>query len=400
MSRKYSGEFVAVRGPLAVHAEGFVAVLERRGYSPRTIETQMRMLRDLSGWLEDRGVALEAAGSGVLADYAAHRRSRTGTLRSPLALVPLVGFLRESTVIAAAMVVVPVGGVDGVLAAFGLDLVSVRGVSPATVRSYCSQVRALVAVFADGWEALTAERVREFIDDHVARDKPRSVRVRINAVRALLRWLWRERMIGEPLHKQVLSMYAPGGPPLPRGLSPTEVAGLFASLSSDPAARVRDVALVTLMLRLGLRAGEAAALQLESLDWRDGTITVTGKRGRLDRVPIPHDVGAVLVAYLRDGRPRATGHRAVFLTVDAPHAPIRSSTVVSMVSHAMRRAGIAGGSHRLRHTAAMRVIAHGGGMVEAGQLLRHSSVTATTIYARADLGALAELARPWPGAQR
>ena len=179
-----------------------------------------------------------------------------------------------------------------------------------------------------------------------------------------------------------------------------DVAALFASLSADAVARVRDVALVTLMLRLGLRAGEAAALQLESLDWRNATVTVTGKRGRVDRVPIPHDVGAVLVAYLRDGRPRATTHRAVFLTVDAPHAPIRSSTVVSMVSHAMRRAGIAGGSHRLRHTAAMQVIARGGGMVEAGQLLRHSSMTATTIYARADIGALAELARPWPGTPR
>jgi integrase/recombinase XerD len=171
-------------------------------------------------------------------------------------------------------------------------------------------------------------------------------------------------------------------------------------LSSDPAARLRDVALVTLMLRLGLRAGEVAALQLESLDWRDATIIVAGKRARVDRVPITHDVGAVVVDYLRHGRPGGTTHRAVFLTIDAPHAPIQASTVVSVVSHAMRRAGLSGGSHRLRHTAAMRVIAAGGGLIEAGQLLRHSTMTATTIYARADLGALGALARPWPGHQR
>ena len=242
-------------------------------------------------------------------------------MRSPLGLVPLVGFLRESGAVPAAVPVAPLGALNGVLAAFKLDLVSGRAVSPATVRSYCSQVRPLVAVFAEGWEALTSERVREFIDDHVARDTPRAVQVRINAVRALLRWLWRERMIAEPLHEQVLSMYAPGGPPPPRGLSPAEVAALFASLSSDPAARVRDVALVTLMLRLGLRAGEAASLQLESLDWRDGTITVCAKGSRVDRVPIPHDVGAVLVAYLRDGRPSGTGHRAVFLAVDGAARP-------------------------------------------------------------------------------
>jgi site-specific recombinase XerD len=395
---------VAVWGPLAPHAAEFVAVLEGRGYASRTIETQVRMLRDLSGWLEDRGVALEAAGPDVFAGYAVHRRSRTATLRSLLGLAPLVGFLRELAVIPAAAPVVPDGGVDAVLAAFKLDLVSGRGMSPATVRSYCSQVRPLVSAVlaADGWASLTSDQVRGFIDAHVARDKPRSVQVRINAVRALLRWLWREQMIAEPLYEQVLSMYVPGGPPPPRGLSPAEVAALFDSLSPDPAARVRDVAVVTLMLRLGLRAGEAASLQLESLDWRDATITVCGKRGRVDRVPIPHDVGTVLATYLRDGRPRGTAHRGVFLAVDAPHAPIRASAVTSMVSRALRRAGITGGggSHRLRHTAAMRVIAGGGGLIEAGQLLRHSTMTATTIYARADVGALAELARPWPGAQR
>jgi site-specific recombinase XerD len=400
VSRKFSGQFVPARGPLAVHVEGFAAVLEGRGYAPRTIETQVRMARDLSGWLEDRGIVLDAVDSGVLAAYAAHRRGRTATLRSLLGLVSLVGFLGESAAIPAAVVVAPVNGAGAVLAAFESDLVSGRGLSPATVRSYCSQARPLVAVFAERWESLTGERVRAFIDEHVACDKPRSVQVRINAVRALLRWLWRERMIAEPLHEQVLSMHAPGGPPPPRGLSPAEVEALVASLSSDPAARVRDVALVTLMLRLGLRAGETAALQLDSLDWRDGTIIVSGKRGRVDRVPIPHDVGAVLVAYLRDGRPSATTRRGVFLAVDAPHAPIRALTVTSMVSRAMRRAGFPGGSQRLRHTAAMRVIAGGGGLVEAGQLLRHSSVTATTIYARADVAALAELARPWPGERR
>ncbi|MGH9190705.1 MAG: tyrosine-type recombinase/integrase [Acidimicrobiales bacterium] len=402
MSRKFTGEFVVVRGPLAEHAEGFVAVLEGRGYAPRTIETQARMLRDLSGWLEDRGVVVDAIDSDVLAEYAAHRRGRTATLRSPSGLVPLVGFLRESAAIPAAVAVAPVDGVRVVLAEFSRHLVSARGVSPATVRSYCSQVRPLVAEFAGRWEALTSDGVREFIDGHVVRDRPRSVQVRINAVRGLLRWLWRERRVAEPLHEQVLSMYAPGGPPPPRGLSTAEVAALLASLSSDPASRVRDVALVTLMLRLGLRAGETASLRLESLDWRDGTVTVCGKRGRVDRVPIPRDVGVVLVAYLREGRPSGTTHRAVFLAVDAPHAPIRASAVASMARRAIGRAGIdgGGGSHRLRHTAAMRVVAGGGGLVEAGQLLRHSSMTATGIYARADVAALAELARPWPGSAR
>ena len=117
---------------------------------------------------------------------------------------------------------------------------------------------------------------------------------------------------------------------------------------------------------------------------------------------MPVDVGKALVAYLRTGRPTGTGHRQVFLSIDAPHVPIKPTAVTTMVGHAMRRAGIVGpgAAHRLRHTAAMGVIAAGGGLIEAGQLLRQSSVSATAVYARADVAALAALARPWPGESR
>ena len=159
---------------------------------------------------------------------------------------------------------------------------------------------------------------------------------------------------------------------------------------------------MTLMLRLGLRAGEAASLKFEDLNWRLGTITVAGKRGRVDALPLPVDVGESLVAYLRTGRPAGTMHRQVFLSIDAPHSSMTSIAVTNMVAHAMRRAGIsgAGAAHRLRHTAAMSVIATGGGLIEAGQLLRHTSVSSTAIYARADIGGLAILVRPWPGGER
>jgi integrase len=185
-------------------------------------------------------------------------------------------------------------------------------------------------------------------------------------------------------------------------LSASELTALYASLSTDPAARLRDEALLALMLRLALRAGEAARLRFEDLNWRAGTVTIVGKRRRVDELPLPVDVGKALVAYLRTGRPTGTGHRQVFLSIDAPHVPIKPTAVTTMVGHAMRRAGIVGpgAAHRLRHTAAMGVIAAGGGLIEAGQLLRQSSVSATAVYARADVAALAALARPWPGESR
>lgn len=404
MSGYYVGQYVPVRGPLAGMAERFAEVLWDRGYSTRTVDCHMRMLRDLSAWLDDREIALSAVDNQVVETYVSQRRSRTRTLRSSRGMATLLGVLRdEGLVPSPSPKVVAEGSPTWILTEFEEYLRQVRGLSDATVASYCSQVRPLVWSVAEGtWASLTTERVRAFIDERAAAQPPRSVQVRINALRALLRWLWSERLISGPLHEQVLSMYAPGGPPLPRGLSTSEVTALYASLSSAPAARLRDTALVVLMLRLGLRAGEAASLRLEDLHWRAGTVTVAGKRGRIDEVPLPVDVGKAIVAYLRGGRPVGTGHRQVFLSIDAPHVPIKPTAVTTLVGHAMRKAGIAGpgAAHRLRHTAAMGVIAAGGGLVEAGQLLRHSSVSASAIYARADIAGLAILARPWPGGRR
>ncbi|MHB1516955.1 MAG: tyrosine-type recombinase/integrase [Acidimicrobiales bacterium] len=403
MSDYYVGKYVPTRGPLAGVAEAFAEVLWDRDYSGRTVDTQMRMLRDLSAWLEDREFALSGLDDVVVETYLSQRRLRTPTLRSPRGVAPLVKFLRDQGLVPPQSPRPVTEGPAQTLAEFEKYLFNVRGLSKATVASYCSQVRPLVwSIGTEAWTSLTAEQVRAFIDERAAAQTPRSVQVRINAVRALLRWLWIEHLLLAPLHEQVVSMYAPAGPPIPRGLSPSEVSALYASLSVDPAARLRDTALVTLMLRLGLRAGEAASIKLEDLNWRAGTVTIAGKSGRLDVLPLPVDVGEAVVAYLRMGRPAGAGHRQVFLSIDAPHRPIKTTAVTTMVGQAMRRAGIAGpgAAHRLRHTAAMGVIAAGGGLVEAGQLLRHSSVSATAIYARADVASLAVLVRPWPGTVR
>lgn len=392
--RCFSGQFVAVRGPLAGVAEGFLDYLWGRGYAPRTVETQWRMLRDLSDWLNECGVRLDAVDDDLIVGYSAWRRGRTMTLRSVRALDPLIGFLRERGVISPAAAP-RVEGADGLLGEFGSYLAVGRGLAPATVRSYCSQVTPLVRSVEPA--ALTAAVVARFVDQHAGCDSARSVQVRINAVRALLRWLWMRRLIPQRLDDTVLSMHSPGGPPLPQGLSAAEVTALHGSLTVDPRARLRDIALIALMLRCGLRAGETTALRLDDLDWRAGTITVHGKRRRVDQVPLPVDVGEAIVKYLRDGRPTGVTGRHVFVAADAPHAALQSSAVTSIVGRAMRQAGIVpGAAHRLRHTAAMGVINRGGGLIEAGQLLRHATMSATGIYARADVAALAVIARPWP----
>jgi len=206
-----------------------------------------------------------------------------------------------------------------------------------------------------------------------------------------------EGLTAAPLEDAVGSFAVPAGPGVPRGLAAGQVADLLAAVRAGRNG-IRNEPILVLMLRLALRAGEIAALQLDDLDWRCGVVAVRGKGGRVDELPIPVDVGTALVSYLRGGRPAGTGHRQVFLSVKAPHGPMSATTVGSVAATALRRSGVAhGGGHRLRHTAAGGVLAAGGGLAEVGQLLRHSDPQVTALYARADLDALRTLARPWPG---
>ena len=154
--------------------------------------------------------------------------------------------------------------------------------------------------------------------------------------------------------------------------------------------------MIVTLLRLGLRRGEVAGLRLEDIDWRAGELVVVGKGARLDRLPLPSDVGEAITAYLARGRP-ASDRRQVFLRARAPFEPIAAGTVASTVRRACRRAGVAEvGSHRLRHTAACEMVAAQVPLAEIAQVLRHRSLQSTAIYARVDLDRLRLLAQPWP----
>jgi len=154
-----------------------------------------------------------------------------------------------------------------------------------------------------------------------------------------------------------------------------------------------------LMARMGLRAGEVAALCLEDIGWRAGEITIRGKGNRRDLLPLPPDAGEATAAWLRHGRPATALDRAVFTRIKAPHQGLTSGGVTQAVAAAAGRAGLGViHAHRLRHSAATAMLAQGGSLAEIGQVLRHRRPMTTAIYAKVDTAALRALARPWPGA--
>lgn len=391
-----------VEGGLEEHAAGFAAELAGLGYAPSSIEAQLLLVRHLSGWLAARGLTPGLLTDDVVRTFVVERRQLTRSLRSERALIPLLHYLRSLGVTPAPRPAVSRTPAEALLERFGGFLSSEKGLAPETVRSYQSLVGPFVVAHAKrlgGWASLTPRDVDEFLVARAATERRGSIVVRANALRALLRWMRREDLVGASLPDAVGRLAAPSSSTLgPAAFSSDEVARLFAALSTDPRARRRDEAMLVLLVRLGLRAGEVASLRLDDVDWRAGIVRVRGKRNRLDELPLPSDVGMKLGAYLREGRPSRTTHREVFLTVDAPHRPITRAAVTSAVVHARQRAGIdgTGAAHRLRHTAACAVLASGGGLAEVAQLLRHEQPATSARYAHSSSEALAVLARPWP----
>lgn len=393
---------VVVSGPLAEFADGFAVRLACLGYSPRGAEGQLRVMKYLSVSLAAQGLSAGDLTVEVVGRFVAGRRARRVSFRSERALVPLLTFLRELGAVPPAPAVTPTDPVEVLLERFAQYLSAQRGLAPATVASYVSQARPFLAwhdgLGDSGWESLTAAEVDRFVVARADGHRPRSVQVGLTAVRALLRWMCLEA-IAPPGLADLIGSVAGWGPTVPpKALTLGQVDDLRGGLSADPVARCRDEAMLALMWRMGLRAGEVASLCLDDIGWRAGVVVVHGKGGRSEQVPLPVDVGELLVAYLQRARPVGVDHRQVFLAIDAPHHRLGTAAVSSVATRAAVRGNVPPpcAAHRLRHTAACQVLARGGGLVEAGQLLRHATAAATAVYARCDLTALSVLARPWP----
>jgi integrase/recombinase XerD len=247
---------------------------------------------------------------------------------------------------------------------------------------------------------ITVTDVHGFVFGQAGRLSVGSIRMVAEALRCFLRFLFATGMSPRDLSGSVPGVAGHRHETLPQALDAATVSALLTSCDRSSPVGLRDFAILTLMLRLGLRANEIATLRLGDIDWRDGQISLHGKGGRRDQLPLPDDVGQALVAYLHEGRAVSTS-RAVFLQVRPPVGALSRNGVVMVPRTAARRAGIAVvGAHRLRHTAATEMLRAGASLFEVAQVLRHHSEQTTSIYAAVDLASLHQVVRLWPGAAR
>jgi len=402
MSKQPVPERVRVRGPLARFAEGFRVDLIERGYSLWRAQEQLYLLAHVSRWMEAEGLELAGLTPTTLERYFVWRR-RQGYRKSlsPLSLRRLLGYLDGLGVLPADDAVP--SPVDELLAEFRRYMLQERGVTARTVGLYEPFARLFLSgrsePLADDLARLSGAEVNTFVLREVRRRSARSAEMMVRALRALLRFVYAQGVIDEPLVAAVPSV-ACRREDLPRAIAAGQVRLLLDSCDRFTPVGRRDYAIVLLLSRLGLRCGEVAGLDFEDVDWRASELVVRGKGPRIDRLPLSSDVGEALADYLRHGRPRGFG-RAVFLHAHAPLTRLSRGNVSDIVVRACRRAGIARvGAHRLRHTVASELLSRGAGLVEIGQVLRHQDLRTTALYAKVDRQALSRLALPWPGSGR
>ncbi len=390
-----------VRGPLERHVTGLAEELLRQGYSGTSAAQHVCFIAHLDRWMSAEDVEIGGLSGPVIERYLARRRSAGYVqYRSVRALRPLLDFLAPLGVLPVASLVPP-GPVEGLLVRYRDYLVGERGLTQGTARGYVDLVRPFVATRAHGdvldLTGITAADVNGFVLSACPGRAVGSAKLIVCALRSLLRWLHLTGQMSVSLASAVPSVAGWRLSSLPTGLERGELRGLLGSCDRRTRTGRRDYAMMLLLSRLGLRAGEVARLGLDDIDWRRGEIAIRGKGNRAERLPLPADVGAAITAYLRAGRPTTAEGRSVFVRVHAPHRALTTGGVTEVVFDAAQRAGLPKMyAHRLRHTAATAMLAAGSPLPEVWQVLRHRSMLSTAIYAKVDRTALAVLARPWP----
>jgi integrase/recombinase XerD len=391
---------VSVAGPLEAHADGFAQSLLAQGFSRLSAANQLRVFAHVSRWLAEKRLrATDLTEKRAVEFLGARRRAGYTSLRSRRGLDRIFEHLRKLGVVPWPAVDRPRGTLGRLTTQYASYLAHERGLAQDTICHRVDCARRFLADFGATRAALRAVRpsdIHDFLRRRSRQCSPRSLAAFGSDLRSFFRFLLVAGIVHRALAEAVPS--APGwrDEVIPAGISASEVHRLMASCDRRTAAGRRDYAILSLLTRLGLRAGEVVSLAIEDINWRQGEIIVHGKGAKRDLLPLPKDVGEALSGYLRL-RPKVLA-RQVFLRSRAPHVPLRS--IGFIVDAASRRAGLERvWPHRLRRTAATQMLAQGSSLEEIAQVLRHSLTSTTAIYAKVDRRALRELVQPWPGAR-
>lgn len=365
----------------------------------------LNVVGNLLAWMASHRAKLSNLDEQMVERYLRHHGAKqTIHLDDRAALKRWLSTLRTAGAIAQAPV--PTKTLqEQIFAEFGDYLRIERGLTAKTIAHHQPAIhRFLIEVCPAGASDLgkiKQDEVIHYVECHAKDWSPKSAKLMCWSLRAFLRYLHHTGLNPQALAGCVPSIRQWKLMGLPTYLSAVQVQKVLDGCNRASASGRRNFAILMMLSKLGLRAGEVATLTLDDIDWRAGEMLVRAKGRQRARMPIASDVGAAIVAYLRDGRPK-TSCRQLFLRSLAPHTGFASASAITMIAKtALERVGIHGyahqGAHIFRHSLATELLRSSATLSEIGHLLRHKSYDTTRIYAKVDIEALRTLSQPWPG---
>ncbi len=375
-------------GMAADHAVDFGQWLGERRYTPRTIVEKMRLLASWTHWALAENYTFAAIREAYVASFALIAAGHSPRFRGDVnqdaveTAKLFTAYLEDRGVLAC----LPAKPVAPLVAEFAAWAREQRGLAETTLATYLGTITPFIDTLGDTPAIERAKAVS------VARMKGISV-----GIRAFLRFLIATGRCRPGLDHAMPNVAGWRLASIPRFLPDADIARIIGACDSER--RLRDRAIILLLVRLGLRASEVARLGFGDIDWRQGSIRLFGKGRREELLPLTQEIGDALLAYIERGRP-ALAVPSLFITEYAPLRPIDRITVKCLVKRALERGGIEShyrGAHILRHSAATAMLRHGVSLTDVGTVLRHRSPAMTAHYAKVDIALLAAIAQPWPG---
>jgi len=398
-------EVAPLIGPLQLHIDSFLDHLHAKGYAPQSVTSKGSIAIAFARWSQGERIGVENLSEDHLAAFVKRRPPRPN---APVELRALRQFLTHLRIERGLPVLAegkPASSADDLAQRYAGYLRNDRGLAENSVLIYTPCVRdfltyRLAKTGNLALETLDAETIRVFLIERIAHRSSESARLLSVALRSLLRFLFLRGETPRDLSPAVPMVRTYRQSSVPAVLSPEEVESALSATDRSTTRGGRDYAILLLLARLGLRAGEIVSLELSDIHWRTGEIVVRGKGPRLDHVPLLADVGEAVALYIRKDR-GASISRRIFLRLIPPRIGLASPCSIDhIVRFAFARAGVRPRhrrvAHLFRHSLATRMIRHGASIAEIAEVLRHRSQSTTAVYAKVSFEALRTVARPWP----
>lgn len=392
---------------IQAHMAGFIANLKAAGYAHNTLSTKRVTLERFISWRgrrkRNQPELTESEISEFLTKSPQGDRSRRSVASH--ALFGFLDYLRRRNVVTTCAPKPPETVNSALVKRYADFLRNEKGLAELSLKVYLPVAKDLLHYLEKehsikSVRRLDASSLRAFLFERVQTRSSECVRLLATSLRSFLRFLYAQDEIPNDLTAAIPTVRRWAQPDVPKKLTPAEVKQVLNAPDPETATGRRDSAILLLLARLGLRASEILSIELGDLRWRTGEIVIRGKGKRQDLLPLPSDVGAAIVNYLRRDR-GARPTQQVFLRTIAPRVPLSGpASIGQIVRRAMAKAGVERppqiAAHLFRHTLASNMLQHGANLREISEVLRHKARTSTEIYAKIDMNALQEVARQWP----